>query len=81
VANHILFAYNLDRDGVSTALGEDKIGQALKAEGLAWVHLDANHKNTTKWLADELSDLDPFIFSALMADETRPRMTQVCHDS
>ena len=77
MANHILFAYNLDRDGVSTALGEDKIGQALKAEGPAWVHLDANHKNTTKWLADELSDLDPFIFSALMADETRPRMTQV----
>jgi len=41
------------------------------------VHLDAAHADTEKWLRKETDDLDPFIASALIADETRPRMTQI----
>lgn len=75
--NHILFAYSLNPDGTGVALNEKNTSKALKAKKLAWVHLDANHPDTAPWLTSELDYLDPFIVSALTADETRPRMTAI----
>ena len=77
MSDHILFAYSLNPDGTGTAVNEKGAGKALKAKKLAWVHLDADHKDTAAWLSAELDYLDPFIVSALIADETRPRMTQI----
>lgn len=77
MSEHILFAYSLNLDGTGAALNPKNIGKALKAKKLAWVHLDADHKDTAAWLSAELDYLDPFIVSALIADETRPRMTQI----
>ena len=77
MSDHILFAYSLNGDGTGTALDEKNAGEALKGKKLAWVHLDADHKDTAAWLSAELDYLDPFIVSALTADETRPRITQI----
>ncbi len=77
MSEHILFAYSLNGDGSGSPINKNDVGKALKARGLAWVHLDADHKDTASWLSAELDYLDPFIVSALMADETRPRMTQI----
>ena len=74
MSDHILFAYDMNANGTGTALNEKNIGSALKAKKLTWVHLDANHKATVAWLSAELDYLDPFIVSALVADETRPRI-------
>ncbi len=77
MAGHILLAYGFDGEGGGKALGEDAISKRLKDDALAWVHLDANHANTRGWLEQEIAYLDPFIIEALLAEETRPRMTQI----
>ena len=77
MSDPIIFAYGLNGDGTGEALSGKAISEGLKEDRLAWVHLDARHDATEKWLATELDYLDPFIVSALTADETRPRMTQV----
>ncbi len=76
MSDHILFAYDLNADGTGTVLNGKDISKALKAKQLTWVHLDADHKDTAAWLSAELNYLDTFIVSALVAEETRPRMTQ-----
>lgn len=73
----IILAYRLNGDGTGENLSGKAISEAVKEDQLAWVHLDAGHETTAQWLASELDYLDPFIISALTADETRPRMTQV----
>lgn len=74
---HILLAYHFDGQGGGEALSGDEIGQYLKDDSLAWVHMDANYPETRQWLEQEISYLDPFIIEALLAEETRPRMTQI----
>jgi zinc transporter len=73
----ILFAYALDGAGGGRPLSGEDIGENLKADNLAWVHLNATHASAETWLASELNYLDPFVASALTADETRPRMVSV----
>lgn len=77
MSDHILLAYALDGDGTGERLTDKEIGAGLKDENLAWVHLDANHKDTCTWLEAEISYLDPFVTEALLAEETRPRITQI----
>lgn len=74
---HILLAYNFDNKGGGEPLEGDAISKQIKDNALAWVHLDANHTDTRAWLEKDVSYLDPFIIEALLAEETRPRMTQV----
>jgi zinc transporter len=73
----IILAYRLYGDGTASALSGEAISEGLKDDQLAWVHMDAGHEDTAPWLSAELDYLDPFVISALTADETRPRMTQV----
>lgn len=73
----ILLAYGINGDGSGTALSGEAISEGLKDDQLAWVHLDTGNAQTAPWLTKELNYLDPFIVSALTADETRPRMTQI----
>jgi zinc transporter len=72
----ILFGYTFDGAGGVRPLQDEHISQQLKDEGLAWVHMRANHPKTRKWLQTELSYLDHLIINALLADETRPRLTE-----
>ncbi len=73
----IFFAHAFDGQGGSTPLTGEAIGKALHDEQLAWVHLDGNHPDTPAWLEAELAYLDSHITGALLAQETRPRITRI----
>ncbi len=74
----IIHAYDFDGNGGGTPITDTKqASEKIKQDQLAWVHLDANHVDTKPWLEGELSYLDPFVVSALLADETRPRVTEI----
>jgi zinc transporter len=72
----ILFAWDFDGNGGGKSLACDTISKELKADTLAWVHMNATHKDTRKWLKKEVSYLDDLILDALLADETRPRIIE-----
>lgn len=73
----VLLAYGFDGKGAGIPLAGDAISKQVKSKKLAWVHLDATHPEVRSWLEAEISYLDPFIIEALLADETRPRMTSI----
>lgn len=73
----ILFAYGFDGNGGATPLEGDAISQTIKADAIAWVHLDATHPQARTWLEKEVAYLDPFITEALLAEETSPRLTEI----
>jgi len=77
MTNHITFAYSFDGKGKGSALEKTQISKHIKSKNLAWVHLDANNPETKLWLEKEISYLDPYVIEALLAEETRPRMTQI----
>jgi len=71
----ILFANDFDGKGGGNPLVGDDIQKKLRAKDLAWVHMDATNPNTEAWLSENLDYLDPIIIDALLASETRPRVT------
>ncbi|PIB23281.1 dihydroorotate dehydrogenase [Amylibacter kogurei] len=71
----VIFSYGLNGAAAGQALQGKRIGEVLKSDDLAWVHLDATHHNAADWLHENLSYLDPFVVQALVAEETRPRTT------
>lgn len=73
----ILRAYEFDGGGGGNPLADEMVAEAIRSDRLAWVHLDVNHPDTRGWLEKELTYLDPFIVEALLAEETRPRVTQI----
>ncbi|API85837.1 zinc transporter ZntB [Francisella uliginis] len=77
--NHILFSYRLDGKGSATQLDFDsRINRLDNADKkIIWTHLDAKNPQTKKWLNNELNSLDPFISDALLAEDVRPRFTQI----
>lgn len=77
MTGHILLAYGLDGLGGGEALIDDNVSQQLRDDKLAWVHLDVNHAKTKNWLEQEIDYLDPFIIDALLAEETRPRISEI----
>lgn len=74
--SHVIFSYAFDSSGRAKKIGTQKAGEELKNDGLTWVHLDAAHKSTRKWLEQEVSYLDHLIIDALIAEETRPRVME-----
>jgi len=72
----VISAYDIKGDGKGTILTGDAISKKIKAKSLAWVHLDANDAETKKWLRDNVSYLDTIIIDALLAEETRPRISE-----
>ncbi len=77
MSEHILLAYRFDGKGGGETLTGEAISEQIKDDKLAWVHMEANHPETRTWLEKEIAYLDPFIIEALLAEETRPRMTQI----
>ncbi|HPF45597.1 MAG: zinc transporter ZntB [Alphaproteobacteria bacterium] len=74
----MLLAYDFDGKGGGNAIDDIKVAsQKIKNSQLAWVHLDARNPQAREWLENELSYLDPFVVSALLAEETRPRITEI----
>ena len=74
--SHIIHACAIDGTGNGPVLEGDAISQTIKADALAWVHLDATHPKTRGWLEKKISYLDHIIIDALLADETRPRIME-----
>lgn len=73
---HILHAYEFDGQGSGKPLVGGDISQKIREDVLAWVHLDAGHPDTRRWLEEETAYLDPLIIEALLAEETRPRLEE-----
>ncbi|MBS0123837.1 zinc transporter ZntB [Thetidibacter halocola] len=73
----LAYAHVLDGPAAGTALTADEAPAVLRADTLAWVHLRAQHPDTAGWIMQNLSYLDPTIVDALVAEETRPRVTRV----
>lgn len=72
----IIHAYRIDGKGGAEALKEDDLSQAVADNTLTWVHLDVAVSATRDWLQKELTFLDGIIVDALLAEETRPRITE-----
>lgn len=70
----ILHAYALGE--TSSILKAARVSGLLRDDALAWVHLDGKHGDTRQWLEDNVSYLDHFVIDALLAEETRPRITE-----
>lgn len=73
---YIFNSYAFGADGIAHKLKNEEVAQELKNEGLAWVHLDGNSKQSKKWLEREVSYLDHLIIDALFAEEARPRIIE-----
>ncbi len=72
----ILFARTIEADGTSRVLEGESIARTIESDNLAWVHLNALHQETRSWLQAHITYLDPIILDALLAEETRPRVTE-----
>lgn len=73
--NFVLFAYEFDGKGGGIPLAGKDVDKQVKAKKLAWVHLDATAPETEPWLRENVDYLDTLIIDALLAEETRPRVT------
>jgi zinc transporter len=71
-----LHAYAISGDGHGRALNDQEASEIAKSDALAWVHLDARDPAARQWLEEEIPYLDSIIVSALLADETRPRIAE-----
>jgi len=72
----ILNSYILNGDGSGDIVNEKNLIDALKDERPAWVHLDGMNPETRDWLKKNISYLDPLILNGLLAEETRPRISE-----
>lgn len=72
----ILHALELDGSGRGIVLTPDEIAEKIRSKALAWVHLDARKPEAREWLHKNVDYLDPIIVDALLAEETRPRVSE-----
>jgi zinc transporter len=77
MSESILFSYKFDGKGAGTRIDGADIAKIVKSKTLGWVHLDAQHNDTRTWLSDNVPYLDDGILDSLLADETRPRITEI----
>lgn len=77
MADIIQHAFALSGAKTGQPLTGDEIAQYLRDDALAWVHLDANDPNAGAWITSKLDYLDPLAIEALVAEHTRPRVTQI----
>lgn len=72
----ILFAYEFDNKGGGIPLSGKAIANKVKAQKLAWVHLDANLAASRTWLENNVDYLDHLVIESLLESETRPRVSE-----
>ncbi len=73
----ILFAFTLDGPDRGKQLQGQEITETLRADTLAWAHLDATHPEAQAWISDHLEYLSGTVTEALTQPETRPRALPV----
>ena len=70
------YAYLLDGQGGGRSLDWAGIRGWSTDDGVIWVHLNRNVRESQDWLRQEVG-LEPLVCEALLAEETRPRCTPV----
>lgn len=73
----LIYSYQLNGDGAGKAVSAKAITELLQSDTLAWAHLWVGHPDTEPFLKKNLRGLDPAILQALLADETRPRASEI----
>ncbi len=73
----LIYSYQLNGDGAGKVPSVKAITELLKSDTLAWAHLWVGHPDTEPFLKKNLRGLDPAILQALLADETRPRASEI----
>lgn len=73
----VLFSYALSGEASGRALEGAEIAAKLESGDLAWAHLDATDPATRSWVEQTLPYLDRHAIDALLAEETRPRASQI----
>ncbi|MFW2545522.1 zinc transporter ZntB [Primorskyibacter sp. 2E107] len=73
----IAYSHVLEGPDAGRPLETGEVATLLREDTLAWVHLSAHHPEAPQWIIENLSYLDPTIVDALVAEETRPRVTRV----
>ncbi|MBJ3764149.1 zinc transporter ZntB [Maribius pontilimi] len=72
--DHVVFAHHLAGTDRGRPIDSDAdIARALRDDAPAWLHLSADHPDTTQWIDEHLSYLDPAIRAALIEPQVRPR--------
>lgn len=69
----LVYARLLDGKGGDTVLDWEGVSRHRSGEGLLWIHLEQGHEEAHRWLF-ERSGVDELTASALVAEETRPRI-------
>lgn len=72
----LIAAYVLDGKNGGRRIGWDEINKWTAGDGLLWVHLDFTKAGTRDWIEKD-NGLEDVVKEALLADETRPRITPV----
>jgi len=73
---HPITAYLLDGQGSATKLTVKTIPDWKTDNGVLWVHLNYTSTEAREWLTNA-SGLDALVVEALLAEETRPRVTAI----
>ena len=77
MSDHVIMSYALNGPHRGQPLSGPDISRLVAAEDLAWVHMDAAHPDTRIWIEENLPYLDRHALDGMLADETRPRATQI----
>lgn len=72
----LLCAYRFDGTGHGRQVGWAEMREVSPRPGWLWVHLHREGTETRRWLRDE-GGLDPLVCDALLAEETRPRSSEL----
>jgi zinc transporter len=70
----LIAAYILDGKGGGRKVGWKEIQQWTPTAGLLWVHLHFEAPEAQRWIGEE-SELEEVVGDALLAEESRPRIT------
>ena len=71
-----LYALLLDGRGGACHLSAEELAAWSPEQGVLWIHLDYTQPDDRRWL-ETGSGLDELVVEALLAEETRPRATNV----
>ena len=75
--NPVLSAYEFDGRGYGANIQEHNLVEKVRSDAsITWLHLDAVHPRTREWLHRNVDYLDQLTLDALLADETRPRVSE-----
>lgn len=77
MSSFILQSFEFDGEGGGIEIPAKSLSKMVKSEKLTWLHMDGTQPETTEFLQNEINYLDPFVIEALIAEESRPRFTEI----